>query len=254
MSSPNAPNYPGGEAPPEYGRDYGREYQPPYYAPPPPSHGQAFSFDRLFQGWVNVLRNPRVAAFDMEQPGANWTAVWIGVLIMALVEAVAALFTRAAIAALGVSGTARDVIRTLYPGADIGNQVGEGPFEAFVSSVVMFFLGAGLIYLVARILGGRGTFLGQTYLMSLAIVPLSIISAAVGWIPVFGGIISFVAGIYLIVLVVMAVMSAHRLNAGLAIISLILPVVAVVAIIVALAVIVALIIALIMALTSGAVQ
>lgn len=233
--------------PPNTGQEYGQQYGPSY---PPPNYGPPvarpeFRFDRLVQSWINVISHPRVITFDMEQARASWTAVWFGVLLMALVEALGAAFRWAAINALGVSNVTRDVVRSLYPGTSIEAQSAADPIGAFFGAIVAFFVGAALVYVAARALGGQGTFLTQTYLTSLAVVPLSIIAATVGWVPVLGWLASVATGIYTVVLLVVAVASSHRLSIGRSIVAIILPGIVLLSVIIMLAILFGLLVAIV---------
>ena len=83
-----------------------------------------------------------------------------------------------------------------------------------VSVPLLFFIGAGIQYLLARAFRGQGAFLQQCYAVLLYQVPLGIISYVIGLVPILGGIVAFALAIYGIVLNVFAIMAVHRLSGG----------------------------------------
>ncbi|HEV8190359.1 MAG TPA: YIP1 family protein [Ktedonobacterales bacterium] len=118
-----------------------------------------------------------------------------------------------------------------------------GAIEAFVNTFIGFFLMVGLVYHAAKMLGGVGTFLEHTYLLALVYVPLQMIAAVGGMIPVLGGLVAAAAIIYMIVLVVMAISAEHQLTIGTSIVAAILPALLAVTLVVLLAVVVAMLVA-----------
>ena len=103
-----------------------------------------------------------------------------------------------------------------------------------------FFIGQGIIYLIAKAFGGTGTFLRQGYTYLLISVPLGIISSALGLIPILGGFVAFGLGIDGIVLQIFSLMAVHRLSGGKATAVVLIPI----AIVIVLAIVVGIIVAL----------
>ena len=62
-----------------------------------------------------------------------------------------------------------------------------------------FFMGQGIIYLLAKAFGGNGTFLRQGYTYLLIIAPIGVISSVLNFIPILGSVI---------------LMAVHRLSGG----------------------------------------
>ena len=95
---------------------------------------------------------------------------------------------------------------------------------ALITIPVSFYLSNGMIYLGARMFGGKGDYTTQAYLNSLYYVPLLMISSLaslLGAIPFAGGCIIGIVGlgivIYHIVLSVRSMMVVHDLSVGQAI-------------------------------------
>jgi hypothetical protein len=81
----------------------------------------------------------------------------------------------------------------------------------------------GILFVSAKIFGGSGSFLDQSYAFMLYTVPLNGLGAIIGLIPILGGFVSFLLGIYSIVLAVFAMMASQRLDGGRAVAAVLLP-------------------------------
>jgi hypothetical protein len=171
---------------------------PPSNAYPAPPGAGGFDFQSVFRQWQAVLLRPSVATFDAQLPSANWNVVWIGLVILAVARAIFGFISSAEGAAM---------FHTAAPG--FGTIVG-----GFIGVFIGFFVIAGVLYLVAKLFGGTGTFMPYAYALALFYVPLGIISAVVGIIPVLGVIVAFLLGLYEIYLAILATASVHRLDMG----------------------------------------
>jgi hypothetical protein len=169
--------------------------------------------------------HPATATFNEQQRAANWPTVWISLLILGVVSALSR-----AIQALEFQF---QTVTMSFPGLTGPNGspmvIPQNPlsnaFGGLIGAFIGFFSWMAILYVSAKIFGGQGTFLMQSYLASLALVPLGIIAAIAGIIPLLGGLIAFAAFVYGIVLTVFAVASAYRLTTGRAVGTVLLPVV-----------------------------
>jgi hypothetical protein len=138
-----------------------------------------------------------VATFAEEQSKASWGSVWFQLsfytLVFVILLCVDELITN-------ITASVLVLIVSI--------------FLSIVVIPVIFFLTTGIYYLIARVFGGKGTFLAQIYSMLLFTVPLGILSILLGFIPVFGGLANRAADGYLIFLNVRMMMGVHRLSAG----------------------------------------
>jgi hypothetical protein len=105
-------------------------------------------------------------------------------------------------------------------GAETG-EIAAGIISAFalpivgpVFSLIGFFIGNTVLFLVAKLLGGTGDFVVHNYLLSLLYAPLAILGGVFSIIPVFGTLAGVPLGIYSLVLTTMALKSAHGLSTG----------------------------------------
>jgi len=131
--------------------------------------------------------------FASELPRASGTNVLLSVLIMAVVASLAG----------AVGALLQDAVAPFA-----------GLCGGLLGGFISFYLSAGIIYLGARIFGGKGTFGGQAYLQSLFFVPLGIVQWIVTIIPFVGPVLSVVVAIYNLVLMVRAVKVSHKLSTG----------------------------------------
>ena len=114
------------------------------------------------------------------------------------------------IAGLGVLllGTAIDAA------AGLGASVGVAGFitSVIVTPIMMiisWLIGSGIYYIFAMILGGRGNFTTQSYLIALYTAPIAIITAVLGLIPLVG-ILNLLVFIYSLYLLTLALKETHR--------------------------------------------
>ena len=228
-SYPPPGNYP---PPGGYGPPGGGYPPPPGYGAPMGNFGGSppvpAGIGNIFQKWINVTTKPGAQSFANELPTANWGDVWITVLVLGVVTAIAGY-----IRSLYLRGTLASYFATLP--ADqraamnrfLTNSSSGLSWGAIVSVPVGFFIGMGILFLVAKMFGGSGSFLQQAYAFSLFYVPIQLVSAIVGLVPILGGLVSFVLGIYSIVLAVFAVSASQRLSTGKSVAVVLLPAVVV---------------------------
>lgn len=102
-----------------------------------------------------------------------------------------------------------------------------------VISTVLFALAVGVVQVIARMFGGTGTFDQLAYAIAAIVTPFNIVSAgltllaAIPYVGACFGILGLVAGLYVLVLEVMAVKGVNQISWGAAAASLLLPVLAI---------------------------
>lgn len=212
---PGYQGYPGGAAAAGAYGGYGA-YGTPYAPTQPP---QPAGWAGLPQKWLNVTTRPGVTSFVNELPTANWRDIWLALIglavLAAITGAIAGLYTPNVITVPDTqTGGSREI--RLPAGTGIGSLIGVP---------LGFFIAAGIWFVCAKLFGGSGSFLHQAYAMSLYWVPLEGITAIAGLIPVLGGFVSFLVGIYMIVEAVFAIAASHRLSTGRATAAVLLPVI-----------------------------
>jgi hypothetical protein len=166
-----------------------------------------------------------VGAFDRQQDAASWAAVWLNLAPLAVVEALGVAYAvYGPGAALG------------YSSLPVGPQLHLPqtpllPLAALLGAPIQFFIFAGLLYLVARMFGGRGDFKAQAYLIALFWAPLMIASDVVELVPLptvaktVAKTVALLLRVYALCLCALALASAHRLRLARAWAALLTPVV-----------------------------
>src|SRR5215471_8848951 len=192
-------------APPYQQAGYGYGYAPPQQAPRP--IGQAIQ--ELPNQYFKVLTKPSAQTFAEEMGKADWSMVWIQLLIWALIGTILGIIR----GAIGLAGSSFVSNNTFNPAAVMALTVSGSTFS-FIAVPVSFFIVVGIQYLLAKAFQGEGNFLRQGYTYLLFNVPINIISYLLGFIPILGGIAGFALFIYGIVLNVFSIMAVHRLSGG----------------------------------------
>jgi hypothetical protein len=174
-----------------------------------PSRSWSEAMRDLPRQYIKVLRAPSAVTFTQEIPNARWDMVWLQLGMAVIVQAMF-LFLVGLVPSLHAFAHP-DIIPFL-----------DNPFSALLTIPLQFFAEMGLLYLFARTMGGRGSFITQSYTSLLVCVPLNVLLSslglALGLIPVAGVVLfvllSLALSIYQIVLQVYALMAVHRLSGG----------------------------------------
>jgi len=113
-------------------------------------------------------------------------------------------------------------------GAGIGAALGFG-FAVMlfiwvvIGSILSLLIGSAILLLFAKIFGGKGDYTLQTYLISLPMSALVLISGVLGWIPILGGIISFIASIWYLYPLTIVLKQTHKYTTGKAVLTWLIP-------------------------------
>ena len=199
---------------------------------PTPSSGGSKSF---FQVWIDALTKPSEETFAeiASSPNAKATTAYIWVFVTALIELffsflINGALVRRAFEQQGFGGS--------LPGGGVGialvGAVCGGPIFAVVITI-FFAIGAALIQWIAKMFGGKGTNDQLTYSFGAIAAPFYLISTVfvlLGAIPYVGYCFSNLlglAGLYVLVLEIMAVKGVNQFGWGEAIGSVFIPIVVV---------------------------
>lgn len=215
--TPPPPGGGGYSPPPAGGGGYGN-----YGGTPPPGSAGAGGFSQsdlqsVFQSWINAATKPNVMTYESELGNATWAKVLIGVGLVALVSfLVNLLFASAVNASLNplfdqIQNQLKQQGRSGYVGNLRNLASGGGAFGALIGTFITFFLGAGWLYLMARLFGGQpSNFLTHTYTLSISYAPLRTLGAILSVIPCVGLIVL----VYQLYLSGLALQASHRMTAG----------------------------------------
>jgi hypothetical protein len=167
--------------------------------------------NRYFNLWKNVLQKPE-AVFKSEIKRASLEDfaknLVIAGLIVGLISGIAG--------AIGISQTMFGAL---------------GSMTVFIASIVLWpillvissLISSAIYYIFAKLLGGKGSFTQQAYLISLYTAPLTILLLIVNLIPVIGFVVDILIGVYSLYLLTLVLKQVHKFTTGKAILTWLLP-------------------------------
>jgi hypothetical protein len=189
----------------------------------------------VFQDWINALTKPSEQTFAsmVSSPNAKATTAYLWVFVGLLVEfffsaLVQGVAIRQALEAQGVGGSN-------LPGGGLGvtviSAICGGPIGAAIG-VLFFAIFTALVQWIAKMFGGKGTFDQMAYAFGAISAPFALVSAVfvlLGAIPFVGfcfRIIIGIAGLYALVLEIMAAKGVNQFDWGPAAGSVLIPIAA----------------------------
>lgn len=195
------------------------------------------NFSDMWQTWVRVLTSPNEATFEAERakPSATLATALIWMLIAGVIVAIIG-FIQSMMMAGAIQGAIPQILaQTNLPpevkaqaelmlNSGLFGSLGAAGFSSIITVPLGFLIGVGILWLVARILGGTGEYGRYAYLNATYSAPLTILSAILGMIPLVGC-ISIILSIYQIVLTYYATKVEHQLSSGKALIVVLVPVI-----------------------------
>lgn len=177
---------------------------------------------QYFQKWYDALTKPK-ETFKKEKKNASLSEaaknIGLAGLIAGIIQAIVTL-------ALSTS-----LFSVVFAAASIVLMP--------IVSIIAMLIGSGVLYLLAKVFGGKGNFNTQTYLFSLYQAPIILIATLVSFIPVAGIIIGFVIELYALYLLTLALKETHNYSTGKAIATWLVPMIILIVITLILAAVVA---------------
>jgi hypothetical protein len=164
---------------------------------------------------VDILTHPtNIPHYIAHLRGAKWsTIIWLVLGLGILESVVNAIATQTFGSSLGNIPGFSYLPTSRQAGYDAVARL-SGYHGNLLTTVVYFFLASGLYWLLAKLLGGQGSFLQNTWLCALISTPISAGATLLGLIPVLGLVASVVLGIAQVVMTIFAMAAAHRLTVG----------------------------------------
>lgn len=198
------------------------------------------NFAEMWQTWLKATTSPNDATFEelRLKPEANVTTAIIWMAIYGAVSAVIGV-----ISGLIFAGTINSTLPALleqanlppaeaaqaeqmlriFTGGGLGIATGFASLVNIVVVPLMFLIGVGIYFLLAKMLGGNGDFGRYAYLNAAFSAPLGILTTLLSLVP-FAGCISPLITIYSLVLVYFATKAEHQMSSGRAIWVVLIPV------------------------------
>lgn len=185
----------------------------------------------IFQTWINALTRPNEQTYRdiAASPNAKATTAYLWMFISSIVTSIITLIIRGATIRdrFSQSGLSTDQVGTGIGGILVA-LICVVPILAAIGTL-FFAIGVAIIQWIAKMFGGTGTFDQMAYTFAAISVPYSLVSAVfilLSAIPYVGGcfnIILGIAGLYILVLEILAVKGVNQFGLWPAIGSLFIP-------------------------------
>jgi preprotein translocase subunit SecG len=167
--------------------------------------GQALA--QLPHQYIRVLTKPSAATFTQEIGKASWGIFWIQLLGFAFFSGL--IFALLGLLDLAVRGTTLSALGLSFGVVAVA-------LIAFLLVVAFFFIHTGIFYLFAKMAGGQGTFLAQSYSTLLFLVPggmiVEVLTLLVGFVAALGWLFLLVWPTYSTILEILVIKAVHRLS------------------------------------------
>lgn len=182
-----------------------------------PTHSNPSSMRDLPAQYWRVITRPSVQTFTDAQEKASWGSTWLQLIVLGVLNAVLYViyFIIAPPQLSSVPGVSASSIHNI---ALISVAVG-----VIMFTPLSFLLSAGVLYTLAHLFKGDGSYLKQVYTLTLIGVPMVLLSSLLLLIPAISNWLPYLPHLYSIVLVVLAIRAIHHLSTGKAIAVLALP-------------------------------
>ena len=156
--------------------------------------------------YLRVLAKPSVKTFLSEKDRCSWGLVWFQMLtlgiICALILAIANFISPSNVSSItGTSGLNTQTLQTILTLTVA--------IVIFVLMPIAFLASTGVLYLIAKVFGGKGTYLQQISVTLLFGVPLVLLSTLLSLVPSMGAWLAWLPHVYSVVLIVLAMIAVH---------------------------------------------
>jgi hypothetical protein len=156
--------------------------------------------------YLRVLTRPSVRTFVEEKDKAGWGIIWIQLIMLSVVDAiisyVAFRISPPNLSSFGGNGVSLATLQSAYLLTSIILEI--------VLTPVSFLLVGGILFLIAKLFGGKGSYIEQIYTTLLFGVPLVILSYLLTLVPATSSWLPYIPHIYSVVLIILAMIAVHR--------------------------------------------
>jgi hypothetical protein len=168
--------------------------------------------------YLKIITRPSVQSFSAEKGKASWGSTWLQLI------------------ALGILSALLSVLAQLIAPAHVGNVPGvsQATVQAVTTTLLALFLIVGtplaflvagaVLYGLARLFKGDGSYLQQVYTMTLFGVPLVLLSFLLQVLPATSSWLPYLPHLYSLVLLVLSLMAVHHLSRGEALAVMLIPI------------------------------
>lgn len=169
--------------------------------------------------WKSVLMHPKETFAD-EKKGSN---IMEGAKQVALAYAVAGIIIGIVIAIFG-AGPAAMFLGPMAAVAGVAAIV-VTPVMLVIMGLITSFIGAGIIHVMSKLLGGTGTFAQQYYLMAIWMAPVMLLGMVLNLVPIVGQLIGLLLNLYGLYLGTLAIKEAQGLSTLKAVLAWLIPII-----------------------------
>ena len=166
------------------------------------------------EAWTSALFQPSVATFEelASDPAATGGRAYLWVIVANIIG----VLVQIALIYIQI----QQFIEPGFSGFVLSTLLTTGVGVA-VASLVGFFIASGVTHLIARLLGGRGTYSVLAFAYASYSAPLTLVNYVLGGLPlgVLLNCVTIATGLYALVLAVTAVRAVHQLDTGKAIVA-----------------------------------
>lgn len=186
----------------------------------------------MIESWSNVLFHPGEAAFaeERQKTQATLTTALLWTLIAAVVNGVLGWLSLRTLLNSEDGWQQLMTVLNLPPEMQAqlqeminSDMMGGSSLISILLTPLFFLIGVGMLYLVARLLGGKGDFGRYAYLVASFQAPITILNAVLNFIPMAGGCLAMAFSIYGIILAYFATKVEHNLSSGRALTVVLIP-------------------------------
>ncbi len=178
----------------------------PYSSTSAPKRSFGQSLAALPGQYVRVLTRPSVKTFVAEKDKGSWGIIWFQLLLLGALSGLLMILAyritppnvSSMVASSGMSASALQNIIAISTA-----------IVEFVFTPISFLFFGGVLYLLARVLGGKGTYREQIYVTVLFGVPMVLLSSLLYLIPGTTTWLPWVPHFYSVVLIILAMIAVH---------------------------------------------
>ena len=181
-------------------------------------------FKKMFDLWKKVITQP-ARTFKQQRKKANLSEGAKHIVVAGVISGVIATL-------LGLAGLSAMGMENLF-GLAVWGTAGLLALVIIlpIMGIIGWLINSGIFYVISLLLGGKGNYTLQSYLIALYSAPIMVITYLFIAIPILGWVILFLISIYSLYLLTLALKETHKFSTGRAVLVWLLPIIIVVVLI-----------------------
>ena len=190
------------------------------------------NFSVMYQTWIKLVTQPNEAAYK-EEAEKSYATLSTALIWIVIASVILGILSALAVLVNGLLFNTPMMMGSMFGGSEMPAEANEQLTQFMLASTginlvfslvltpiltpIAFLIGSTIYFVVAKLLGGTGTFEKHTYMLAAFSSPLLVVNGLVSIIPFVGGCIAFAVYFYQIVLTYFAIKTVHELSSGKAI-------------------------------------